>query len=92
MRQYHSWEDVEAHMQELIDQKRPFRISRDGLSAIVVPLAIREICPALECATITGPNGEDLRGGYAYEDYDDFPMSEWEPVDLPEDQWKPYLE
>lgn len=76
-------------MQELVDAKHPFRATHeDGRSCILIPL--RAGYP-MDVIMIQYPDGKDGNGKRAIVDEDDFQLMDWEPIDLPEEQWKHLL-
>ena len=90
-RNYCSWDDVEAHMNELINARRPFKgIDKENRECIIIPLSIT-VNGQLKAAMILFSNGDQGNGDIAVCDCEDFQEMDWEPVELPDEEWKQYL-
>lgn len=90
MRSYRTWEDVEAHMKEMINSRRPYKgTAPDGRSFILLPLDTND-CGQLISAMIQYPDAPG-NGQIATCECNDFEEILWEDVDLPRDQWEQYL-
>ena len=91
MRAYNCWQDVESHMTDLINAKRPvIGRKRNGETCLIFPIDITE-AGQLKAIMLKYFNGNRGDGHIAYCDCDDFQEIEWDIADIPREEWEQYV-